>query len=108
MIKYLVTSKICWKMSSMLQQWINDHKRTNMLDFEAQNRSLVIVTERKEDPITPLIFNWTYQDMLCEILGMSQNRIKLKEKGQNNNNEDNKAGNEYNLFVEEDQFYKKN
>lgn len=67
MIKYLVSSKICWKMSSILQQRLTDHKRSNMLDFEGANRSLVLITDRKEDPVTPLMFGWTYMDMLHEV-----------------------------------------
>lgn len=66
-VRYCQNSKICWKLSSILNQTL-DHQRNNFsLDFEAKNRSLVIVTERKEDPITPLIFGWTYLDMLNEV-----------------------------------------
>jgi vacuolar protein sorting-associated protein 45 len=103
MIKYLVSSKICWKMSSILQQRLTDHKRSNMLDFEGQNRSLVLITDRKEDPMTPLMFGWTYMDMLHEVLGMNDNRISTKKTPASG---DKKS--EYNLNVNEDEFYRDN
>jgi len=33
-------------------------------DYPHDERAILIITERKEDPITPLLTPWTYEAML--------------------------------------------
>lgn len=46
----------------------------NKNDF-ARNSHMLIIMERKEDPITPLITNWGYQALLHELIGIDNNKI---------------------------------
>lgn len=39
---------------------------------------LVLVVDRREDPVTPLLTQWTYQAMLHELIGMWNNQLDLE------------------------------
>jgi vacuolar protein sorting-associated protein 45 len=60
----------------------------------------LIITERKEDPVTPLVFDWSYLSMLNEIIHIEDNKVNLKGEGT--------PAKSYNLFAEEDEFLKTN
>ena len=38
----------------------------------------LLITDRKEDPVTPLLNQWTYQAMVHELIGIKDNRVDLK------------------------------
>lgn len=38
----------------------------------------LIVLDRMEDPVTPLLSQWTYQAMVHEILGIKNNKVQLR------------------------------
>ena len=38
----------------------------------------VLILDRREDPVTPLLNQWTYQAMIHELLGLTNNRVDLK------------------------------
>lgn len=63
------------------------------------NTCTLLLMERKEDPVTPLLFDWSYSSILHEFFTINDNRVILKQAGKE------KA---YNLFVEEDKFFKDN
>mmetsp|Transcript_28898 Transcript_28898/g.67586 ORF Transcript_28898/g.67586 Transcript_28898/m.67586 type:complete len:618 (+) Transcript_28898:111-1964(+) len=39
---------------------------------------LALVLDRKDDPVTPLLSQWTYQAMVHELLGLNNHRVILK------------------------------
>ncbi|KAH3764351.1 vacuolar protein sorting-associated protein 45 [Pelomyxa schiedti] len=39
--------------------------------------TLLLVMDRKDDPVTPLILPWTYQAMVHELIGITKNRVSL-------------------------------
>jgi len=41
---------------------------------------LLLLLDRKDDPVTPLLNQWTYQAMVHELLGISNNRVDLRER----------------------------
>ena len=41
-------------------------------------RTHLLILDRKEDPVTPLLNQWTYQAMVHELLGINSNRVDLK------------------------------
>jgi vacuolar protein sorting-associated protein 45 len=51
------------------------HKTT--IDGVDQTCTLLIL-DRREDPVTPLLHQWTYQSMLHELLGLEHNRVHLR------------------------------
>lgn len=38
----------------------------------------VVVLDRRDDPVTPLLSQWTYQAMVHELLGLNNHRVLLK------------------------------
>jgi len=41
--------------------------------------TLLLVLDRKDDPITPLLTQWTYQAMVHECMGLSYNRVSMRD-----------------------------
>jgi len=38
----------------------------------------LLICDRKEDPVTPLLNQWTYQAMVHELIGIKDNRVDLR------------------------------
>lgn len=64
---------------------------------------LVLVLDRRDDPVTPLLSQWTYQAMVHELLGLNNHRVILR--GAPNVSRDLE---EVVLSAEQDEFFKKN
>jgi vacuolar protein sorting-associated protein 45 len=39
---------------------------------------LLLILDRRDDPVTPLLSQWTYQAMVHELLGLNDNRCVLR------------------------------
>ena len=39
--------------------------------------SVLLLLDRREDPVTPLLTQWTYQAMVHQLLGINNNRVSL-------------------------------
>lgn len=46
--------------------------------FARQEGPLLLILDRLDDPVTPLLSQWTYQAMVHELLGLNNNRVVLK------------------------------
>lgn len=81
-IRYQGSSELARKIASDV---INTMESDDIYDFRrAPNDSnysgtLLLILDRKDDPITPLLTQWTYQAMVHECLGLFYNRINMKE-----------------------------
>jgi vacuolar protein sorting-associated protein 45 len=67
--------------SALAQQMARDVHERIVSDqiFHFRNRScLLLVLDRVDDPVTPLLSQWTYQAMVHELLGLNNNRVVLK------------------------------
>lgn len=67
--------------SALAQQMARDVHERIVSDqiFHFRNRScLLLILDRVDDPITPLLSQWTYQAMVHELLGLNTNRVVLK------------------------------
>ncbi|CAM9217961.1 unnamed protein product [Choristocarpus tenellus] len=49
-----------------------------IFDFRRQQGLLLLILDRRDDPVTPLLSQWTYQAMVHELLGLNDNRVVLK------------------------------
>ncbi|XP_028159972.1 vacuolar protein sorting-associated protein 45 [Ostrinia furnacalis] len=61
---------------------------------------IVLILDRMDDPVTPLLNQWTYQAMVHELLGLHNNRVSLPQAQQDLR--------EVVLASEQDEFYAKN
>lgn len=39
--------------------------------------ALLLIVDRRDDPVTPLLTQWTYQAMVHELVGVDDNKLKL-------------------------------
>lgn len=59
-------------------------REASLFDFRHRDSGMtVLVLDRRDDPLTPLLSQWTYQAMCHEVLGIKDNRVAF----------DNAAGN---------------
>jgi vacuolar protein sorting-associated protein 45 len=49
-----------------------------LFDYKSRDTVMIII-DRSEDPVTPLLTPWTYQAMLHELVGLDNNRLKLPD-----------------------------
>ena len=47
--------------------------------FTRQEGPMVLVLDRMDDPVTPLLSQWTYQAMVHELLGLNNGRVLLPD-----------------------------
>jgi hypothetical protein len=54
-------------------------KEDQLFDFgrRADTPPILLVLDRRNDPITPLLSQWTYQAMVHELLGINNGRVDL-------------------------------
>ena len=62
---------------------------------EDENPTLIIL-DRRDDPVTPLLNQWTYQSMIHELIGINNHRVKLEN------------GEEVVISPDQDEFFSKN
>ncbi|KAG7154636.1 vacuolar protein sorting-associated protein 45-like [Homarus americanus] len=44
---------------------------------EAEGNTLLLILDRRDDPVTPLLQQWTYEAMVHELLGVNNGRVSL-------------------------------
>eukprot|EP00347_Sterkiella_histriomuscorum_P013072 403366130 len=82
-IRFQKRSEICFKLADKLQEKLNEEQEfLQRISKNSQPTSLLIL-DRREDPITPLLNQWTYQAMIHEILGINNNRVDMKSRIKN-------------------------
>jgi len=77
-IRYQVNSPLCERLSNKLSERFQNELKESPNAF-AQSKSVLLLLERREDPVTPLLTQWTYQAMLHELLEIKNNRIDLRK-----------------------------
>jgi len=76
LIRYQGTSELARRVASDVSSAIE--KESGLFDFRRQEGPLLLVLDRRDDPVTPLLTQWTYQAMVHELLGLNNNRVLLK------------------------------
>lgn len=77
LVRYARTSPLCFKIAQLMQAKIDDeHILFDQLGVSAQ--SIILLTDRRADPVTPLLNQWTYQAMCHELIGLDKNRMDLR------------------------------
>lgn len=81
-IKYELNSKDLRKLSLEILYTINSNSNNNLFDDlnnKLDSPPILLLLDRKNDPITPLLSPWTYQSMIHELIGILKNVVKLGE-----------------------------
>lgn len=42
-------------------------------------RAQLLLVDRRDDPVTPLLSQWTFQAMVHELIGIDDNRVDLQD-----------------------------
>lgn len=80
-IRYSGSSKAAQQLAKECNDKIS--KENTLFDFRSQENGtpppLLLILDRKDDPVTPLLNQWTYQAMVHELLKINNNRVDLKD-----------------------------
>jgi len=76
-IRYQNSSEMARKLAESVRNTIS--RDANLFDFRQNDIApVLLILDRREDPITPLLNQWTYQAMVHEIFGIKSNIVNLK------------------------------
>lgn len=76
-VRYLSQSDPCFYIANKLSRKLEIELTEKRSDYRVDDRAIVIITERKEDIVTPLLIPWTYQAMIHEYIGLANNKVDL-------------------------------
>jgi len=79
-VRYQRGSEMCERLAASLHHLTSVEER-ELFDFGSRGRDgspLLLIIDRKDDPVTPLLSQWTYQSMIHDLLGIVDNRVDLK------------------------------
>jgi vacuolar protein sorting-associated protein 45 len=78
-IRFQKSSKDAERIAGLLSQHIEQHQ--DVMDFTpakgGDSPPLLLILDRFDDPVTPLLNQWTYQAMIHELLGIRNNIVEL-------------------------------
>ncbi|KAH6636613.1 Sec1-like protein [Chaetomium tenue] len=78
LIRYQKTSPLAKKLASEVRYYITQEDQ--LFDFrKVDTPPVLLVLDRRDDPITPLLMQWTYQAMVHQLLGINNGRVDLSE-----------------------------
>lgn len=76
MIRYQNSSELARKLAESVRQTIN--KDAGLFEFRKTDvPPVLLILDRRDDAVTPMLNQWTYQAMVHELLGINNNRINL-------------------------------
>uniref|UniRef100_A0A0L8HJX6 Vacuolar protein sorting-associated protein 45 n=1 Tax=Octopus bimaculoides TaxID=37653 RepID=A0A0L8HJX6_OCTBM len=76
MIRYQNSSEMARRLAENVRQVIN--KEAALFEFRKTDITpLLLILDRRDDAVTPLLNQWTYQAMVHELLSINNNRINL-------------------------------
>uniref|UniRef100_A0A914VM30 Uncharacterized protein n=1 Tax=Plectus sambesii TaxID=2011161 RepID=A0A914VM30_9BILA len=100
-IRYQNSSEAAKRVADGIKQLLT--KESGLFEFRrTEVQPLLLILDRREDAITPLLNQWTYQAMVHELLGIQNNRVSLETVPGNNDMK------EVVLSAVQDEFYAAN
>ena len=72
---------MCEKLAQSLHHLTTAEER-ELFDFGkrgGETAPIIMILDRKEDPVTPLLLQWTYQAMVHELISIHTNRVDLTQ-----------------------------
>ncbi|CAK1541851.1 unnamed protein product [Leptosia nina] len=103
-IRYATGSTVCSRLAERVKELVRREAALmdNNIPYADVSPQLLIL-DRRDDPVTPLLHQWTYQAMVHELLTINNNRVSLAHVP-----EVHKDLREVVLSAEQDDFYAKN
>lgn len=76
LIRYAKTSPMAKKLASEIRYHMTQEDQ--LFNFRAVDTPpVLLILDRREDPVTPLLTQWTYQAMVHHLLGIENGRVNL-------------------------------
>lgn len=76
-IRYQGSSPLCRNIAERL--CVKMDQEGSLFDFRPRDvPPLLLIIDRREDPVTPLLNQWTYEAMIHELIGIQCNRVSLR------------------------------
>ncbi|GLT46523.1 hypothetical protein SLA2020_202690 [Shorea laevis] len=102
-IRYSRTSDIAKRIANETSKLMYQQE-SGLFDFRRMEMSpLLLIVDRRDDPVTPLLNQWTYQAMVHELIGIQDNKVDLRNFGKVPQDQQ-----EVVLSSEQDAFFKAN
>ncbi|PNF35932.1 Vacuolar protein sorting-associated protein 45 [Cryptotermes secundus] len=77
-IRYQNNSEMAKRLAEKIREVLS--KEATLFEFRQPEVSpLLLILDRRDDPVTPLLNQWTYQAMVHELLTITNNRVSLSE-----------------------------
>jgi vacuolar protein sorting-associated protein 45 len=77
LIRYPQSSNVCKRLADELHRTVG--RERELFDFRSDVSPILLILDRRDDPVTPLLNQWTYQAMVHEVLGINNHRVDLSE-----------------------------
>lgn len=75
-IRFQRSSPLAQKLAQEVN--IRIEKEAGLFDFRRPDTApLLLILDRRNDPVTPLLSQWTYQAMVHELIGLENHRVSL-------------------------------
>ncbi|KAL2067945.1 hypothetical protein VTL71DRAFT_16043 [Oculimacula yallundae] len=78
LVRYEKNSLLAKKLATEVRYHITQEDQ--LFDFrKVDTPPILLILDRRDDPITPLLTQWTYQAMVHELLGITNGRVDLSD-----------------------------
>lgn len=78
LIRYQKSSNLAKKLATEVRYLMTQEDQ--LFDFrKVDTAPILLILDRREDPVTPLLTQWTYQAMVHHLLGIQNGRVDLNE-----------------------------
>jgi len=78
LIRYDKNSTLCRKLATEVRYAMTQEEQ--LFDFRRPDTPpILLLVDRRSDPVTPLLTQWTYQAMVHELLGIENGRVSLSD-----------------------------
>ncbi|PNY23523.1 tRNA uridine 5-carboxymethylaminomethyl modification enzyme MnmG [Tolypocladium capitatum] len=78
LIRYEKSSPLAKKLASEVRYLMSQEEQ--LFDFrKVDTPPILLILDRREDPVTPLLAQWTYQAMVHHLLGIQNGRVDLSD-----------------------------
>ena len=78
LIRYEKNSLLCKKLATEVRYSMTQEEQ--LFDFRKPDTPpILLLVDRRDDPVTPLLTQWTYQAMVHELLGIENGRVSLAD-----------------------------
>lgn len=75
LIRYQSSSDMCKHLAEKIRYVLT--QESTSFEFRQESNPILLILDRRDDPVTPLLNQWTYQAMVHELLTINNNRVDL-------------------------------